>query len=53
MTTATPPRFDEIEKHPDDAITADTFYRLRAPLPGEPVPADFEAAAEQPLHEGA
>ena len=26
MTTATTPRFDEIEKHPDDAVTASTFF---------------------------
>ncbi len=36
MTTETLPRFDEIERHPDDAVTA---------------PDDLEAMAERPLPE--
>ena len=26
MTTTTSPRFDEIERHPDDAVTAYTYF---------------------------
>jgi len=49
MTTETPPRFDEIERHPDDAVTA--YTHLRGQFLGEPMPDDLEAMAERPLPE--
>ena len=35
-----------------DWTRLETYYRLREQFLGESVPADFEAAAQQPLHEG-